>query len=133
MDSVNHFDVAAGILCDSKGRILIAERLGDGPFHGLWEFPGGKIATGETARQALSRELAEELGIEVTAYSSFMNLRHEYDDRVVTIEFFLVSEWNCEPVGREGQALRWVPAQSLDAEELLPADVPVIAALKTRH
>ena len=125
--------MAAGILCDSKGRILIAERLGDGPFHGLWEFPGGKIATGETAQQALSRELAEELGIEVTTYSSFMNLRHEYDDRIVTIEFFLVSDWNCEPVGREGQALRWVQAQSLDADEILPADVPVIAALKNRH
>jgi len=126
-------DVAAGILCDSKGRILIAERLGDGPFHGLWEFPGGKIAHGETATQALSRELAEELGIEVTEYSSFMNLRHEYDDRVVSIEFFLVSEWNSEPVGREGQALRWVPAKSLKADELLPADVPVVAALKNRH
>lgn len=133
MDSVNHFDVAAGILCDAKGRILIAERLGGGPFHGLWEFPGGKISSGETATQALSRELAEELGIEVTEFSSFMNLRHEYDDRIVSIEFFLVSEWNSEPVGREGQALRWVSAKSLNADELLPADVPVVAALKNRH
>lgn len=130
---MNHFDVAAGILCDSKGRILIAERLGDGPFHGLWEFPGGKIASGETAPQALSRELAEELGIEVTEWSSFMNLRHEYDDRTVSIEFFLVCEWNAEPVGREGQELRWVPAESLDPKELLPADMPVVAALRQRH
>lgn len=130
---MNHFDVAAGILCDAKGRILIAERLGGGPFHGLWEFPGGKIDSGETAPQALSRELAEELGIEVTMYSSFMNLRHEYDDRVVSIEFFLVSDWNSEPVGREGQALRWVPTELLDAKELLPADVAVIEALQRRH
>ncbi len=130
---MNLFDVAAGILCDASGRILIAERLGGGPFHGLWEFPGGKIVTGETASEALSRELAEELGIEVTVFSSFMNLRHEYDDRIVTIEFFLVSEWNCEPVGREGQELRWVPAELLDADELLPADMPVVAALQQRH
>ena len=130
---MNHFDVAAGILCDAEGRILIAERLGGGPFQGLWEFPGGKIDAGETAPQALSRELAEELGIEVTECSSFMNLRHEYDDRIVTIEFFFVSDWNCEPVGREGQELRWVPAESLDADELLPADVPVITALQQRH
>jgi len=130
---LNHFDVAAGILCDADGRVLIAERRGGGPFDGLWEFPGGKIRPDETSRQALSRELAEELGIEVTAYSSFMNLRHEYDDRVVTIEFFIVSEWKCDPVGREGQELRWVPAALLDAEELLPADVPVVAALQLRH
>ena len=131
--AMDHFDVAAGILCDSKGRILIAERLDDGPFHGLWEFPGGKIVSGETSSQALSRELAEELGIEVTEWSSFMNLRHEYDDRTVSIEFFLVSDWNAEPVGREGQELRWVPAESLDPEELLPADMPVVAALRQRH
>ncbi|MBT8091501.1 MAG: 8-oxo-dGTP diphosphatase MutT [Gammaproteobacteria bacterium] len=130
---MNHFDVAAGILCDSSGRVLIAERLGNGPFHGMWEFPGGKIAPGETAPQALSRELAEELGIEVTVCSSFMQLRHEYDDRIVTIEFFLVSAWNSDPVGREGQSLRWVRKDQLDAEKLLPADEPVVEALQINH
>ena len=130
---MNHFNVAAGILCDSAGRVLIAERIGGGIFDGLWEFPGGKIAADETSMQALSRELAEELGIEVTACASFMNLHHEYDDRIVTIEFFIVSDWNSDPVGREGQALRWVPRESLDAEELLPADVPVVEALQKSH
>jgi len=130
---MNHFNVAAGILCDSAGRVLIAERIGGGVFDGLWEFPGGKIAADETSMQALSRELAEELGIEVTSCASFMNLRHEYDDRTVTIEFFIVSEWNSDPVGREGQALRWVPRESLDAEELLQADVPVVEALQKNH
>ena len=130
---INHFDVAAGILCDPEGRVLIAERLGGGPFHGLWEFPGGKISAGETSAEALSRELAEELGIEVTTCASFMNLRHEYDDRIVTIEFFIVSDWNSEPVGREGQALRWVSRESLDAQELLPADMPVVEALQQNH
>lgn len=130
---MNHFHVAAGILCDPEGRVLIAERLGDGPFHGLWEFPGGKIGDGETALEALARELAEELGIEITSCASFMNLRHEYEDRIVTIEFFIVSDWELDPVGREGQALRWVPRQQLDAGELLPADVPVIEALQQNH
>jgi len=130
---MTHFNVAAGILCDASGRVLIAERLGDGPFHGMWEFPGGKIALDETPVEALSRELAEELGIEVTVCASFMNLRHEYDDYVVTIEFFIVSDWNSEPIGREGQALRWVPRDRLDADELLPADVPVVTALRQQH
>jgi 8-oxo-dGTP diphosphatase len=130
---MTHFNVAAGILCDASGRVLIAERLGDGPYHGMWEFPGGKIALDETPVEALSRELAEELGIEVTVCASFMNLRHEYDDYVVTIEFFIVSDWNSEPIGREGQALRWVPRDRLDADELLPADVPVVKALRQQH
>jgi 8-oxo-dGTP diphosphatase len=130
---MNHFDVAAGILCDAEGRVLIAERLGGGPFQGLWEFPGGKIGDGESAAEALSRELAEELGIEVVACASFMRLRHEYDDRIVSIEFFIVSDWVSEPVGREGQALRWVPRERLDAGELLPADVPVVEALQRQH
>ncbi len=130
---MNHLNVAAGVLCDAAGRVLIAERVGGGAFNGMWEFPGGKIAVGETSTEALSRELAEELGIEITEFASFMNLRHEYDDRVVTIEFFLVSDWNSDPVGREGQALRWVPRENLDASELLPADVPVIEALQRNH
>mgnify|MGYP001818865750 FL=1 len=130
---MNHFHVAAGILCDAEGRVLIAERLGGGPFQGLWEFPGGKISDGESAAEALSRELAEELGIEVVACASFMRLRHEYDDRTVSIEFFIVSDWVSEPVGREGQALRWVPRERLYAGELLPADVPVVEALQRQH
>ena len=62
-----------------------------------------------------------------------MRLRHEYDDRIVSIEFFIVSDWASEPVGREGQALRWVPRERLDSGELLPADVPVVAALQRQH
>ncbi len=62
-----------------------------------------------------------------------MNLRHEYDDRTVTIEFFIVSDWASEPVGREGQDLRWVHKDQLDAGLLLPADAPVVEALKFYH
>ena len=127
---MQYFDVVAGILCDAQGCVLIAERLGDGPFHGLWEFPGGKIGENETAEQALSRELDEELGVKVLACRSFMNLRHDYEDRIVTIEFYIVSDWNGEPLGLEGQGLRWVEKRKLAAHELLPADLPVVAALQ---
>jgi len=125
-----HLHVAAGILVDRAGRVLISERLCDGPFNGLWEFPGGKIGPDETSAQALARELAEEIGIEVTKFSPFISLSHEYSDRTVEIEFFLVSDWQFEPIGREGQGLRWVDRMLLDAEELLPADVPVVEAIK---
>ena len=126
---MNHFHVAAGILCDAAGRILITERRGDGPFDGLWEFPGGKIDSSESSVEALNRELAEELGIEVTASKPFMDLRHEYPDRTVDLEFFLVTAWQGNPEGLEGQGLRWVLPSELDPEVLLPADVPVVDAL----
>ena len=126
---MNQLHVAAGILRDSSGRILITERLCDGPFDGLWEFPGGKIADGETSIQALIRELTEELGIEVVTGQPFMELHHEYPDRIVDIEFFLVTSWSGTPAGLEGQGLRWVLPSDLDPDILLPADVPVLEAL----
>lgn len=127
---MNHFHVAAGILRDTAGRVLISERLCDGPFNGLWEFPGGKIGAGESAAQALARELEEELGIEVAAIEYFMHIEHDYPDRSVSIDFFVVSAWKNEPAGLEGQALRWVETASLADQMLLPADVPVIEALQ---
>ena len=127
--SRKHFDVAAGILRDAENRVLIAERLGGGPFQGMWEFPGGKIGHRERAIDALRRELAEELGIEVQVAERFMALSHEYPDRTVSIEFFLVYEWFKHPRGLEGQRLEWVAVDELDANRLLPADLPVIEAL----
>jgi 8-oxo-dGTP diphosphatase len=124
-----HFYVAAGVLRDPAGRILITERLCDGPFNGLWEFPGGKIAAGEDSGTALKRELAEELGIEVTTSAPLMELHHEYPDRTVELEFFLVTDWLGEPRGLESQGLRWVTAGELNVAELLPADAPVVAKL----
>lgn len=127
---MEYLRVAAGILRDASGRILISERVGGGPFQGMWEFPGGKIGAGESAAQALVRELQEELGIEVAGTEHFMHIDHDYPDRSVSIDFFVVSDWNNEPVGLEGQALRWVETASLADQNLLPADVPVVDALQ---
>ena len=128
---MTQLNVAAGILRDSSGRVLITERLCDGPFDGLWEFPGGKIADGESSVQALIRELAEELGIEVTTSQPLMKLHHEYPDRIVDIEFFVVTSWSGAPAGLEGQGLRWVYPSDLNPDILLPADVPVVEALQS--
>lgn len=124
------FHVAAGILRDPAGRVLISERRCDGPFDGLWEFPGGKICDGESPVDALHRELVEELGIHVTGFEAFMKLHHEYPDRTVNLEFFLVTGWHGEPRGVEGQGLRWLALEQLDPDELLPADAPVVDALQ---
>ncbi|MDJ0917240.1 MAG: 8-oxo-dGTP diphosphatase MutT [Woeseiaceae bacterium] len=130
---IRHFRVAAGILVDGGGNVLIAERLGDGPFHGMWEFPGGKIGQNESAVDALERELVEELGVRVTAFEHFMNLHHEYPDRRVTIDFYLVTEWRDEPTGLEGQQLEWISIGELDGAKLLPADAPVVRALQDQQ
>jgi len=127
---VKRLRVAAGILRDASGRVLITERVGGGPFQGMWEFPGGKIDTDENAAQALARELEEELGIEVTDTEHFMHVEHDYPDRSVSIDFFVIGAWKNEPAGLEGQALRWVDAALLADQNLLPADVPVIEALQ---
>jgi len=126
---IRHIHVAAGILLDAD-RVLLSERIGDSPFVGLWEFPGGKLDGGETADAALKRELSEELGIEVLEYSYLLKVRHRYADRAVLIDFFVVDSWSGEPAGCDGQALHWQAIDNLDADDLLPADAPVIDALK---
>jgi len=122
--------VAAGILRDGDGRVLIAERTGDHSFAGLWEFPGGKIKDGEETLSALRRELGEELGIEVLEQTLFMSLDHDYPDRSVSIDFYLINEWANSPQGKDGQALKWVRPDTLAEDSLLPADEPVIRALR---
>jgi len=120
----------AGILYRADGRILVTERTGDPAFVGLWEFPGGKIAAGEDPDAALVRELREELGVRPLARHPLIEVDHRYPDRHVSIAFFVVERWTGEPRGLDGQALRWVSADELRAEELLPADAPVLAALR---
>ena len=122
-------DVSAGILVDVHGRVLLTERIGDGPFHGMWEFPGGKMVPGESAESALIRELREEIDIEVLEYASFMRLEHDYPDRSVRLHFFKVEQWSGVPAGMEGQRLNWVLPAEIDVDRILPADAPVIEAL----
>lgn len=130
MPDVERIAVAAGILVDERGKVLLTERIGDSPFAGLWEFPGGKIDAGETAAAAMCRELTEELGIVVQQSDPFINVQHEYADRCVALEFFLVTQWQGRPVGRDGQALQWRKPADIAVEELLPADAPVLRALQ---
>ncbi len=130
---MQHFHVAAGILHNTGGQVLITERIEAGPYCDLWEFPGGKIHAGESALGALKRELLEEIGIEATAIEPFMNLTHEYPGRSVELEFFDITEWSGEPAGLEGQQIRWVDVADLRADDLLPADAPVVVALQNRQ
>jgi len=127
---VVRLDVVAGILRDTAGRVLIAERIGDTPLAGLWEFPGGKVDPGETRGAALCRELREEIGIEVLDFDYYFRGSHEYPDRKVVIDFYLVRRWQRQPMGLEGQGLRWCRPSEVSAAELLPANEGVLQALR---
>jgi 8-oxo-dGTP diphosphatase len=125
--------VVAGILRDASGAVLLAQRQNDRPFNGLWEFPGGKTAAAESPGQALRRELAEELGIEIAGFRPLSSVDHDYADRLVHIDFFLVTEWCGDIEAMDGQALRWVLPEDIDKSELLPADVGVLRLLQSSH
>jgi 8-oxo-dGTP diphosphatase len=121
--------VVAAVLRDASGRVLIAQRAPGKHMAGYWEFPGGKIARGESSEQALTRELAEELGISLRRCHPLLQLRHDYADRVVELDVFVVDDYGGEPSGLEAQALKWVAAAELAGQALLPADRPIIEAL----
>ncbi len=108
---------------------MLARRSADSHQGGLWEFPGGKIEPGETAQQALARELLEELGVRVEKCRPLIRISHCYQDRNVVLDTWLVSQWQGEPYGNEGQPLSWVPPQELCSWPMPAADRPVLGAL----
>jgi 8-oxo-dGTP diphosphatase len=121
--------VVAAVLRDAAGRVLIAQRPPGKHMAGYWEFPGGKVMPGESAVQALTRELAEELGVRLLGCRPLLQLRHEYEDRVIELDVFVADEYLGVPAGLEGQALKWVATAELAREALLPADRPIVEAM----
>jgi 8-oxo-dGTP diphosphatase len=123
--------VVAAALYDAHGRVLIAQRPAGRHLAGRWEFPGGKVAPGETESAALARELREELGVELGAGRPLMRLRHRYSDRSVELSMWIVERYRGVPRGLDGQLIKWVRPPALGAEDLLEADRPFIEALLT--
>lgn len=127
---MKHLQVAVGVIRNASHEIFLAQRSSSSHMANMWEFPGGKIESGESAQQALVRELAEETGIEVTQAEAIGSADHTYEDVRVTLHFFLVEQWQGEPWGREGQPQRWVKQAELVAEEFPPANHALIARLR---
>ena len=127
---MKQLQVAVGIIRDAQQRIFLTQRAADSHMANKWEFAGGKLEPGESAAEALKRELNEEVGIEVTGYQPYATVAHNFNDRQVTLHFFLVEQWQGEPYGREGQPQRWVAQSELDAAEFSPANAEVIARLQ---
>lgn len=121
--------VVAAVLRDARGRILLARRTAGRDLAGAWEFPGGKVEPGETALQALDRELHEELGIRVLAAEPLIAVPQTYPAKRIVLDVFTVTAFEGTPRGRERQALAWAPPEKLSSYPMPPADRPVVAAL----
>jgi 8-oxo-dGTP diphosphatase len=123
-------DVAVGVVLRPDGSVLIGQRVPGKPYAGWWEFPGGKLEAGESVEQALARELDEELGLEVLDSTPWVVRGHVYPHATVRLFFRRVRRWRGEPRSREGQALVWRPAASIDVAPLLPAALAPIDWLR---
>jgi 8-oxo-dGTP diphosphatase len=128
--SLPRIQVVAAVLRDRQGRVLIAERPAGKPMAGFWEFPGGKLESGEPAFDALKRELQEELGIRVRHAYRLLRFSHRYPDKEVELDVWRVTAWEGMPSSQEGQHLEWVLPEELGDWQLLPADEPIIKALR---
>ena len=125
-------EVAAGVIYNPQGQILIAKRAVNQHQGGLWEFPGGKIEAGESAQQALARELHEELAIEVLASEPLVRIAHDYTDKSVVLDVWCVTAFSGEARGIEGQPLAWVSVDQLTDYDFPAANEPIIAAVLER-
>ena len=122
--------VAVGVVLDSQQRILITRRAESAHQGGLWEFPGGKVEQGESVPAALARELLEELGISIAASSPLLCVDHDYGDKSVLLDVYLVTEFGGTAAGLEGQPLRWVYATALQEYTFPAANVPIVEAIE---
>jgi len=122
--------VAVGVIRDSLGNVLVARRHGHRHQGGLWEFPGGKVEPGETVREALRRELREELSIQVEAARPLIQIAHDYGDRRVLLDVWQVDAFSGQPQGLEGQPLRWATPDGLTGLDFPAANQPIVTAAR---
>jgi 8-oxo-dGTP diphosphatase len=124
-------EVVAAIVVDSQHRILMAQRADWQHQGGKWEFPGGKIESGETHMQALAREIKEEVDVQIDqqACELFKAVHHDYSDKQVSLYFYLVKDFSGTAKGLEGQPVMWVNAQTLPQMAIPDANQAIVDAL----
>lgn len=128
--SARLLEVAVAVLIRPDGTFLLARRPPGKPYAGYWEFPGGKVEPGEAVTQALAREMAEELGIQVERSHPWITRVFRYPHATVRLHFHRVLGWRGEPHPHEGQQLSWQPPDRVETAPLLPANDPVLRALR---
>ena len=122
--------VVAGILSDAQGRVLLAQRAQGSHLAGLWEFPGGKIEPGESAEDALRRELHEELAIEIGGVEPLISIPWHYPEKSIVLHALRVREFRGVPHGQQQQQLRWELPGDTPGIPMPPPDRPIVNALR---
>ena len=122
-------DVAAAVIERDDGSFLLAQRPRGKAYSGFWEFPGGKVESGEPVVEALKRELHEELGIDLVHVYPWITRVYSYPHATVRLHFHRVLKWLGEPHPREKQNLAWQTCGALSVAPMLPANAPVLKAL----
>jgi len=132
--AIPHYEVTAGIVWDrsssSQARVLITQRRPDDAHGGLWEFPGGKQESGESLKECLVRELAEELGIEVAVQEPFIAVEHDYSDFRITLHTFHCQILRGQPRAIACAQWRWVDISGLSHYSFSAADQQLVAKLQ---
>ena len=123
-------EVAAAVITGPDGRFLLGQRPAGKVYAGYWEFPGGKIEPGEAPLAALKRELHEELGIEVELAFPWLTRDYDYAHAAVRLRFFRVVRWSGSLHGRENQRFAWQLPDAISVDPLLPANAPILRALR---
>ncbi len=122
--------VVAALMVQADGKLLICQRTKHQSLPLKWEFPGGKIEPGEEPRQALQRELDEELGIEATIGPEVTRLQHTYQNgNSVDLRFYLVREYQGTLANRIFRDIRWVGPKELPEYDFLDADIELVRSL----
>ncbi|KAA3632517.1 MAG: (deoxy)nucleoside triphosphate pyrophosphohydrolase [Proteobacteria bacterium] len=120
---------AVGILADASGRVLVAKRPPGKVCSGKWEFPGGKIEDGETSLTALTREMKEELDVEIAGARYLVEHVNDFPDRRVRLDVWLVREWRGFARGVENQAIRWLEPERIRELDFLPGIEAILPLL----
>ena len=118
--------VAAIIFNSDQSEVFITKRPDDKHKGGFWEFPGGKVESGETIEQAIVRELDEEVGIQVREQSLFEHLEYDYPEKSLKFDFISVTRFDNTPYGKEGQQGVWVPVCELADYAFPEANMPIL-------
>ncbi|AZN35585.1 Nudix family hydrolase [Iodobacter ciconiae] len=121
--------VAAGILLRANGSFLLGSRPAGKPYAGYWEFPGGKLESGESELDALKRELIEEMGVEIMSATPWIVQNFDYPHASVRLSFFRISNWKGEITAHEGQEFAWQTPGKLNVSPILPANGPILRGL----